>query len=107
MVTLLSRLFIKNHEDTDAPRVRQAYGVLSGFVGIFLNLLLFAGKFFAGTVAHSIAITADAFNNLSDAGSSVITLIGFQMAGQKPTRTILSGMDASNTFQGLRSPPPF
>ena len=84
MVTLLSRLFIKNHEDTDAPRVRQAYGVLSGFVGIFLNLLLFAGKFFAGTVAHSIAITADAFNNLSDAGSSVITLIGFQRAGQKP-----------------------
>lgn len=84
MVTLLSRIFIKNREDTDDAGVRQAYGVLSGAVGIFFNVLLFAGKFFAGAIAHSIAITADAFNNLSDAGSSVITLIGFKMAGQKP-----------------------
>jgi len=53
-------------------------------VGIFLNLCLFAGKLFAGTVSSSVAITADAFNNLSDAGSSIITLIGFRMAGQKP-----------------------
>ena len=53
-------------------------------MGIFFNLLLFTGKFVAGTVSHSIAITADAFNNLSDAGSSIITLIGFKMAGQKP-----------------------
>ncbi len=90
MVTLLSRLFIKNHEDTDAPRVRQAYGVLSGFVGIFLNLLLFAGKFFAGTVAHSIAITADAFNNLSDAASSVVT------APSTTATSNSSGMGLSN-----------
>lgn len=84
MITLLSRIFIKNSAETDSPAVRQAYGVLSGAVGIFLNLLLFCGKFFAGLISHSIAITADAFNNLSDAGSSVITLIGFKMAGQKP-----------------------
>lgn len=84
MVTLLSRLFIKNGNDTESPQVRQAYGVLSGAVGIFFNLLLFAGKFFAGFISNSISITADAFNNLSDAGSSVITLIGFKMAGQKP-----------------------
>lgn len=84
MVTLLSRIFIRNREHTDDAKVRQAYGVLSGAVGIFFNLLLFAGKFFAGALAHSIAITADAFNNLSDAGSSVITLIGFKLAGQKP-----------------------
>lgn len=84
MITLLSRIFIKNREDTGDTKVRQAYGVLSGAVGIFFNLVLFAGKFFAGIVANSIAITADAFNNLSDAGSSVITLIGFKMAGQKP-----------------------
>lgn len=84
MVTLLSRIFIKNRGDTDDAKIRQAYGVLSGAVGIFFNLLLFAGKFFAGALSHSIAITADAFNNLSDAGSSVITLIGFKMAGQKP-----------------------
>ncbi len=84
MVSLLSKLLIKNHEDTSNPAVRQSYGVLCGFVGIFFNLLLFTGKFVAGTVSHSIAITADAFNNLSDAGSSIITLIGFKMAGQKP-----------------------
>lgn len=84
MVSFLIRIFIKNHEDTASPRVRQAYGVLSGAIGIFLNLCLFAGKFLAGTLSKSISITADAFNNLSDASSSVITLIGFKLAGQKP-----------------------
>lgn len=84
MVHLLSRFFIKNHENTSDSAVRQAYGILCGCVGIFFNLLLFVGKFLAGTLSHSIAITADAFNNLSDAGSSIITLIGFKMAGQKP-----------------------
>ncbi len=84
MISLLSRLFIKNHENTEDPRTRQAYGMLCGIVGICFNILLFAGKFAAGAISNSIAITADAFNNLSDAGSSVITLIGFKMAGQKP-----------------------
>ncbi|MCR2050176.1 cation diffusion facilitator family transporter [Acetatifactor muris] len=84
MITLLSNIFIKNRTNRKDPAVRQAYGILCGAVGIFLNLCLFTGKFVAGTVSNSIAITADAFNNLSDAGSSVITLIGFRMAGQKP-----------------------
>lgn len=84
MITLLTRIFIKDYQNTSSPAVRQAYGVLCGAVGIALNLLLFAGKFFAGLFSGSIAITADAFNNLSDAGSSIITLIGFRMAGQKP-----------------------
>lgn len=84
MITLLSRLFIKNGDSVQEPAVRQSYGILCGAVGIFLNLCLFAGKFAAGVVSNSIAITADAFNNLSDAGSSVITLIGFRLAGQKP-----------------------
>lgn len=84
MITLLSRIFIKDRENIKSPGVRQAYGVLCGAAGIFLNLCLFAGKFAAGLISNSIAITADAFNNLSDAGSSIITLIGFQMAGQKP-----------------------
>lgn len=84
MIKLLSKLFIKNNKDTSSPSVRQAYGMLCGAVGIGFNILLFIGKFFAGTISHSIAITADAFNNLSDAGSSIITLIGFKMAGQKP-----------------------
>lgn len=84
MVRLLVKLFVKNSEQTDDPGVREAYGTLSGVVGIVLNLLLFAAKYIAGTIARSIAITADAFNNLSDAGSSLITLFGFKLAGQKP-----------------------
>lgn len=84
MVTLLAKIFIKNNQDTESPKVRQAYGILSGMAGIFFNIILFCGKLFAGLLSRSIAITADAFNNLSDAGSSVITLIGFKMAGQKP-----------------------
>jgi len=84
MISLLSKWLIANHEDTNSPVVRRAYGMLCGAVGIVLNVLLFLGKLFAGTLSGSIAITADAFNNLSDAGSSVITLIGFRMAGQKP-----------------------
>ena len=86
MITLLSRLFIPDHEKTDLPEVRRRYGVLSGTVGIFLNLLLFAGKLSAGILVHSVSITADAFNNLSDAASSVITLIGFKLAGKKADR---------------------
>lgn len=82
MITLLAKIFIK--EQKDKNKVRQAYGVLCGVVGILLNVLLFAGKFLAGTISNSIAITADAFNNLSDAGSSFVTLIGFKLAGAKP-----------------------
>lgn len=84
MITLLSSLLIQDKENTTSPKVRKSYGVLCGAVGIFLNLCLFGGKFFAGFISNSIAITADALNNLSDAGSSLITLIGFRMAGQKP-----------------------
>lgn len=84
MLTLLSKFLIKNSNDKNDPKVRQAYGVLCGLVGIGLNILLFVGKFFAGTISGSVSITADAFNNLSDAGSSVLTLIGFRMAGTKP-----------------------
>ncbi len=84
MVSILSRWFIKDRENTSDPVVRQKYGVLCGILGIVLNLLLFAGKALAGILSGSIAITADAFNNLSDAGSSLITLVGFRLAGQKP-----------------------
>ena len=81
MITFLASLFIKDSKNYKAPAVRQAYGVLSGAVGIGLNILLFFGKWLAGTISGSIAITADAFNNLSDAGSSIITLIGFRLSG--------------------------
>ena len=80
MVQFLAKYFIK--DSTADPRT--AYGALCGILGIILNLLLFGIKFFAGTLASSIAITADAFNNLSDAGSSVVTLLGFRLASQKP-----------------------
>ena len=79
----LVRLFIKDWDNVGDPAVREKYGVLAGAVGILLNLLLSAGKLFAGLATGSISITADAFNNLSDAGSSVVTLVGFKLAGQK------------------------
>lgn len=84
MIRLLAKRFIRDCDNTSSAAVRKGYGILCGAVGIGLNLVLFAGKLFAGTVSGSIAITADAFNNLSDAGSSVVTLLGFHLAGQKP-----------------------
>lgn len=83
MINLLVKTFVKDPDNVHDPAVRQRYGALSGGVGIFLNLLLFAGKLLAGTLTGSIAVTADAFNNLSDAGSSVVTLVGFRLAGQR------------------------
>ena len=83
MINLLVKLFVKDSGNVRDPKVRQRYGTLSGGVGIFLNLLLSAGKMVAGVITGSIAITADAFNNLTDAGSSVVTLVGFRMAGKQ------------------------
>ena len=80
MTEILLRIFIKNYRDGDSPRVRTAVGRLSGRVGIVCNLLLFLLKLLAGTLAGSVAITADALNNLSDASGSVLTLIGFKVA---------------------------
>lgn len=82
MISLLKKLFIKN--TSDEAKNRRALGVLCSSVGILLNILLFGIKYFAGVISNSIAITADAFNNLSDAGSSFISLIGFKFAGMKP-----------------------
>lgn len=84
MISCLAKLLIKDYQNTSDVKVRQSYGMLCGAVGILLNTFLFLMKFAAGQLSHSIAITADAFNNLSDAGSSIITLVGFKMAGQKP-----------------------
>ncbi len=83
MVKILSSIFLKGIDKTSEAG-RRAYGMLCSILGIALNILLFAGKFVAGTLSGSIAITADAFNNLSDAGSSAITLIGFKFSGMKP-----------------------
>ena len=80
MTKLLIRLFVKDAGHSEFPRVRSAVGRLSGVVGIVCNLLLFAGKLIVGTLAGSVAITADAMNNLSDATSSIVTLVGFKLA---------------------------
>ena len=84
MAALLSRIFIKDRTNYGDPSVRRKYGVLCGVIGIVLNIMLFIGKFIAGSLAASVSITADAFNNLSDAGSSIVSLIGFKLSGQKP-----------------------
>ena len=83
MISILGKIFLKN-KSKESPEGRRLWGALCSIVGIALNILLFAGKLLAGTLAGSIAITADAFNNLSDAGSSLITLIGFRFAGKRP-----------------------
>ena len=84
MIKLLSKIFIKDRENYESPAVRSAYGVLCGGFGIFLNVLLFVGKYIAGTIARSVAITADSFNNLADAASSIMTMLGFHLSRQKP-----------------------
>ncbi len=86
MTSLLTKLFIKDPSNVKDPRVRRAYGTLSGTVGIVLNLLLSAIKLLAGTLSGSISITADALNNLSDAGSQVITLISFKISAKPADR---------------------
>lgn len=80
MTGLLLRLFVKDYQNTEDTKVRGAYGKLAGFVGIVCNLLLFTGKLIAGLLSGSVAITADAVNNLSDASSSLVTLLGFKLA---------------------------
>ena len=83
MTKLILRLFVRNSENTDDPNVRSAIGKLSGALGIFSNIILFGLKLFIGIITGSIAITADAMNNLSDASSSIVTLIGFKLS-EKP-----------------------
>ncbi|MBQ2794717.1 MAG: cation transporter [Oscillospiraceae bacterium] len=84
MIKLLAKFFIKDNKNYTDQKVRSAYGYLCGILGIAINILLFGGKFMAGAISGSVAVTADAFNNLSDAGSSAISLIGFRLASQKP-----------------------
>lgn len=84
MIGILAKKLIKNYGDYKNSEVRHAYGVLCGAVGVILNLILFGVKLFAGFISGSVAIMADAVNNLSDAGSSIITMVGFKMADKKP-----------------------
>ena len=84
MLSLLARFFIPDHKNYRDPAVRTRYGLLCSALGIVLNVVLFVGKYIAGVLSGSVAIAADAVNNLSDAGSSLISLFGFRMASKKP-----------------------
>ena len=101
MIGFLIRRLVPNSDRTDDPAVRQRYGVVAGGTGLLLNLLLCAGKFAAGVLTGAISITADAFNNLSDAASSVVTLVGFRMAGQAPDRDHPFGHGRAEYLAGL------
>lgn len=101
MIGLLARWFIKEEDNKDRGKQRRAYGMLCSIVGISLNIFLFAGKYLAGIISGSIAIMADAFNNLSDAGSSLITLIGFKFAGMKPDKEHPFGHGRIEYISGL------
>lgn len=82
MTNLLIKLFVKNRKDVQNPEVRSNYAMLSSITGIIANILLFAGKLAIGILSASVAIIADAFNNIGDAGSSVVTMIGFRFSGK-------------------------
>ncbi len=82
MTSLLLKLFVKDYKNTENSAVRERYGVFAGLVGIVVNIIIASAKLLIGTISGSISITADAVNNFSDAGSSVITLIGFKMANK-------------------------
>lgn len=100
MITILARLFLKPQEKTEA-QLRKGYGILCGGVGVFLNLALFLGKLLAGLASGSIAVLADAVNNLSDAGSSIVTLLGFRLAEQKPDHHHPFGHGRAEYLSGL------
>ena len=82
----LVRRFVTDADKVNDPRVRGAYGKLAGIAGIAANVLLFLGKVLAGVLSGSVAVIADAFNNLSDAGSSVVTLVGFRLSSAPPDK---------------------
>ena len=82
MMRLLVKLLVKDADAVEKDEVRKAYGNLASMTGIVANLLLCLFKFMAGTIANSISITADAVNNLSDAGSSIVSLVSFHLAGK-------------------------
>lgn len=101
MIELLIRLFVRDSENIGNPRVRERYGILAGGTGIVLNVCLFGAKFIAGLFTASIAVTADAFNNLSDAGSSIVTLLGFKLAGMPPDKEHPFGHGRIEYLSGL------
>lgn len=101
MTDFLIRHFVADFQETQNPRVRERYGMLSGMTGIAVNLFLFVVKIIAGMLSSSISIIADAFNNLSDAGSSIVTLLGFKLAGKPADREHPFGHGRIEYLSGL------
>ena len=86
MIKLLVKVFIKNHEDTKNPKIREKYGVLGGVLGIVCNIFLFVVKLIIGLFLNAIAIMSDAFNNLTDSFSSIVSIISAKMSNKKPDK---------------------
>ncbi len=101
MIKLLSSIFIKNKTDLSKDELRTKYGTLCGILGIVLNLFLFILKMIAGTITTSISVRSDAFNSLSDAGSSLVSLLGFKIASQKPDKDHPFGHGRFEYISGL------
>lgn len=101
MTELLLKLFVKDYQEAEQPAVRASIGRLAGIVGIVCNSLLFLFKLIAGLLAGSVSIIADAVNNLSDASSSLVTLIGFKLDNDLPIKTTHLVMHATNICLAL------
>ena len=102
MISILSKIFIKNENNADESRIRSAYGTLCCVLGILLNVVLFGIKYFAGVISGSIAITADAFNNLPMQDLLLLLLRVSAFRRKSPTKTILSVTAEWNICQALR-----
>lgn len=101
MTSLLVRLFVRDGEKTDEPRVREAYGRLAGLTGVVCNLILFAAKLLIGTLSGCLSVSADAVNNLSDASASLVTLLGFRLAAKPADEKHPYGYSRIEYFSGL------
>ena len=86
MIKFLVKRFIKNHEDVKDSKVREKYGVLGGVLGIICNLILFAIKMFIGLIVNAVAVMSDAFNNLTDSFSSIVSIISAKISNKKPDK---------------------
>lgn len=101
MIRILAKIFIKDCKNYTDSKVRGQYGVLCGAFGIFLNIVLFGAKFLMGSITGSVAMTADAFNNLSDAASSLVQILGFKLSAKKPDPTHPFGHGRLEYIAGL------
>ena len=100
-MNFLVRRFIKNYQDTKDANVRTSIGKLSGIVGIFSNLFLFVIKFVIGTIVHSVSIQADGVNNLTDAGSNIISILSFHLANKPADKDHPFGHERTETIASL------